>query len=223
MRTVTALLLSSVLFSSACELAEAQHQVDRESAVAALHQAVGFYRENVSVEGGSVYAVSADLSKREGENAVGNREAWIQPPATPAVGMVYLRGWQLTGDDVLKDALVEVCEALIKGQLESGGWANNIEFDSRLRGKYAYRVDASDSVRNGFNRSTFDDNKSQSALRCLMLADQEFSFRKQVDPRGGNACLGIVHESSVPQRRLAAAVRRLSGRRRVSRPEGKVP
>jgi hypothetical protein len=155
----------------------AQDPPDRQSAIDALERAVTFYRENVSVEGGSVYRVSADLSKREGENRVGPREAWIQPPGTSAVGMVYLRGWQLTGLPVFRDAMLEVADGLIRGQLESGGWANNIEFDPLLRPRYAYRADHRTTVGRRRNRTTFDDNKSQSSLEYLMLVDRKLNFQ----------------------------------------------
>jgi len=155
----------------------AQDVLDRQTAVEALEQAVTFYRENVSVEGGSVYRVSADLTKREGEDRVGPREAWIQPPATSTVGMTYLRGRQLTGLPVFRDAMLEVADALIRGQLESGGWSNNMEFDPLLRPKYAYRTDHRTTIGKRYNRTTFDDNKSQSSLEFLMLADRELKFQ----------------------------------------------
>lgn len=177
MRHSIAVLLLSLVQLQAGGNATAADKVDRESAIATVKKAVGFYRENVSVEGGSVYAVSTDLTKREGEEKVGPREAWIQPPATPSVGMMYLRGWQLTGETVFKDALLETCSALIRGQLESGGWGPNIELDPLLRSKYAYRVDHRTTIGKRFNRTTFDDNKSQSALLCLMLADKELGFQ----------------------------------------------
>ncbi|RMG39392.1 MAG: hypothetical protein D6725_05255, partial [Planctomycetota bacterium] len=62
----------------------------RDSAVSvhqareALRRAVTFARERLSVRGGYVFRWSADLKRREGEERVGPRTAWIQPPATPA-------------------------------------------------------------------------------------------------------------------------------------------
>lgn len=177
MRHSIAVLLLSFLLLQGGNIASAADKVDRESAIAALEKAITFYRENVSVEGGSVYAVSTDLAKREGEEKVGPREAWIQPPATPSVGMMYLRGWQLTCEAVFKNALLETCSALVRGQLESGGWGPSVEFDPLLRPMYAYRVDHRTTIGKRFNRTTFDDNKSQSALLCLMLADRELDFK----------------------------------------------
>jgi len=166
---VTLLLLMSN--SASC-----QEQLDLESAVKIAEKTVRFYREHVGVQGGYIFGVSDDLTQREGENRVGPREAWIEPPATPAVGMVYLRGWQMTRLSIFRDAMLETADALVRGQLESGGWANNIEYDPLLRPKYAYRVDHRTSLDQRFNRTTFDDDKSQSALKFLMLLDQELIF-----------------------------------------------
>lgn len=165
------------LVSSSFNMIAGAEPLDRETATAALAKAVTFYRNNVSVEGGSVFRISADLSKREGENRVGPREAWIQPPGTSAVGMAYLRGWQLTGLPVYREAMLEVADALIRGQLESGGWTENIEFDPNLRDRYAYRVDHHTEIGKRRNRTTFDDNKSQSSLEFLMLVDRELKFQ----------------------------------------------
>ena len=155
----------------------ADDSMSRGKASATLQKVVKFYRENVGVSGGYVYRVSHDLSQREGENRVGAREVWIEPPATPAVGMAYLNAYQLTGERIFLDAMLETADALIRGQLESGGWANNIEFDPLLRSRYAYRVDHRTHLEKRFNRTTFDDNKSQSCALFLILVDKELSFQ----------------------------------------------
>ncbi len=164
-----------LIFLNACVL-NAQEPPSREQAMKTLQKAIRFYRENVSVQGGSVYRVSADLEKREGEGRVGAREAWIEPPATGATGMAYVRAWNLTNLPVFKDAMLETADGLVRGQLESGGWGENIEFDPLLRPRYAYRVDHRTSLEKLQNRSTFDDNKSQSSLECLMLTDKALGF-----------------------------------------------
>ncbi len=85
---------------------------------AAMHKAVRFFRESCSAQGGYVFQISSDLSKWEGEGKVQpNMTAWIQPPATPTVGMAYLSAYQLTRDPVLKQAALETAEALLRGQL----------------------------------------------------------------------------------------------------------
>lgn len=157
----------------------------REEAVEAMHRAVMFFREDVSTEGGYVYRVSSDLAKFEGEGMVGPMTAWIEPPGTPAVGMAYLEAYQLTHDPLLLEAAVETGMALVKGQLESGGWDNMIEFDPAERRRYRYRVDENDGSRLR-NTTTFDDDKSQSALRFLMQLDRVLEFEE-----------GVIHEATM--------------------------
>ncbi len=168
-----------VLIVSNSSAANAQDFPSREQAEAALQKAVRFYRKNVGVQGGSVYRVSSDLKKREGETRVGPLEAWIEPPATGAVGMAYVHAWKLTNLPVFKEAMLETADGLIRGQLDSGGWGENIEFDPDLRPRYAYRVDPRTDSKNRKYHSTFDDNKSQSSLQCLMLTDQALDFKNQ--------------------------------------------
>lgn len=179
-KTILALLLCFVFaFRGQQGQVFAQEPPAREPVMAALSQGIGFYRKHVGVNGGSVYRVSADLTKREGEYRVGPLECWIEPPATSSVGMGYLRAWKLTKEPVFYDAMLEVAIALVRGQLVSGGWTENIEFDPQLRPKYAYRVDAPTSQPGQHNRTTFDDNKSQSSLVYLMLIDRELEFQNQ--------------------------------------------
>lgn len=149
----------------------------QEQATGAMHRAVTFFREKCSAGGGYIYKLSADLTKREGEGKVGPTTAWIQPPGTPSVGMAYLEAWQLTGDAMLKAAALETADALVRGQLVSGGWDNMIEFDPEVRKRYAYRVDVGNDPGRRRNTTTFDDDKSQSALRYLMKLDQELKFK----------------------------------------------
>lgn len=150
-----------------------------ESATAALHRAVTFFRQNCSAGGGYVYKVSSDLMLRQGEVPVSSTVAWMEPPATPAVGMAYLEAYRLTRDPLLLEAAKETANALIRGQLTSGGWDVQIEFNPAERPKYAYRVDAAAAGANAKarNSTTFDDNKSQSAARFLMQLDRELEFK----------------------------------------------
>jgi Pectic acid lyase len=147
-----------------------QEPIDRDSATRAMHRAIEFFRTEVSTHGGYVFRVSADLSQREGEVAVGNSTAWIEPPATPAVGQAYLDAYVLTGDKVALEAAKETAKALLQGQLISGGWSESIEFNPETRKKFAYRVDSPDPGKRR-NLTTFDDDKTQSAIRFLMQLD----------------------------------------------------
>jgi len=60
--------------------------------------------------------------------------------------------------------------ALVRGQLESGGWAYLVEFEPKSRGEWAYRTNTSAARANPARRkntTTFDDDNTQSALRFL--------------------------------------------------------
>ena len=92
----------------------AEDWVSKQSARTSLHRAIKFFRDHCSAGGGYIFRVSADLSKREGEGVVGESTAWLEPPATPTVGMAYLRAFQLTGEQVCLEAAVETAEALLQ-------------------------------------------------------------------------------------------------------------
>lgn len=165
-------MVVGVVFSNA----DARAQPTRDQVQTAMHRAVAFFRQHAAAGGGYVYQLSADLQRREGEGEVGPTTAWIEPPGTPTVGMAYLDAYQQCGDTILLDAAKETADALIRGQLRSGCWDNRIEFDPEDRKKYAYRVEPDDGKKRR-NTTTFDDNKSQSAIRLLMQLDQELEFK----------------------------------------------
>ncbi len=145
-------------------------------ATGALRQAVEFYSRQVASHGGYVYRYSADLAKREGEGKTGPDTVWVQPPGTPAVGMAYLDAFERTGEAYLLDAAKAAGECLIQGQLRSGAWNASIEFAADVRKKHAYRVDPP-TKKPGRNWSTFDDDKSQSAIRFLSRLDKALDFQ----------------------------------------------
>ncbi len=148
----------------------------RDESSRALQRSVDFFRTKVAAHGGYVYRYSADLSKREGEGKTGLDTVWVQPPGTPAVGLAYVEAFERTQEKYLLDAARAAGECLIQGQLRSGGWSSSIEFGEEGRKKNAYRVDP-ERKKVGSNWTTFDDNKSQSALTFLMQLDRALEFR----------------------------------------------
>lgn len=174
--TIRLAAIALVLF---LRLASSSAEPTREDALAALGRATSFFRENCSAGGGYVFRVSEDLALREGESKVGQTTAWIEPPATPAVGLAYLEAYQMTRESFLLEAAQETSKALLEGQLLSGGWTEQIEFAPADRRKYAYRVDGLE-VAGRRNNTTFDDDKTQSAIRFLMRLDLELKQRDAV-------------------------------------------
>jgi hypothetical protein len=148
-----------------------------DRALDAMRRAVNFYRQQVAAHGGYVYRYSADLKKREGEGRVDLETVWVQPPGTPAVGLAYLDAYERTRQPELLEAARAAGECLIQGQLRSGGWQDRIEFAPAARAKMAYRVDP--VRRRGRNSTSFDDDKTQSAMRFMMRLDKALDFKDE--------------------------------------------
>jgi PelA/Pel-15E family pectate lyase len=143
----------------------------REDVLDSLKKAASFYRGKVASHGGYVYYYSTDLKQRWGEGKASPDTIFVQPPGTPTVGMAYLKAHAATGDTFYLDAAREAAEALVYGQLASGGWTQVIDFvPDRDSGKY----------RNGKggnrNNSTLDDGQTQSALQMLIRTDEALRF-----------------------------------------------
>ncbi len=143
-----------------------------QRATTAMHQAVEFYRNRVAFRGGYVYYYSVDLKQRWGEGVATPEQIWVQPPGTPTVGMAYLKAYQATGDSFYLNAAQDAAEALVYGQLKSGGWTNMIDFNPR--GRVAqYR----NGKGGGKNNSSFDDGQSQAAIQLMIRVDKALGFR----------------------------------------------
>jgi hypothetical protein len=184
--TAVAVIVASCLPTGAMTVAA--EPPTKAEAAAALRKATAFFRVKVSVEGGYLYRYSEDLSLREGENKASATTVWVQPPGTPAVGEALLAAYERTGEEYLLDAAVAAAQALVKGQLASGGWDYRIEFDPAERKRYAYRMDGqtTDKLR---NVTTLDDNNTQSAVRVLMQVDQALEKLGRRDAR--------IHEATM--------------------------
>lgn len=146
----------------------------QEDARHLMRKVARFHRQQVGYEGAYLWKYSADLTHQEGEGIATRTSGWTQPPGAPSVGEAYLKCWRLTDDTEMLDAAVEVAGALVRSQLKSGGWSSHFDLGREGRRRYAYRVDGQDAGRD--NRTTFDDNKTQSALTLLMHADQALKF-----------------------------------------------
>ena len=87
---------------------------NEDQAREALKKAVGYFCDEVAVEGGYVWRVSEDLTRREGEGKVGGTTIWVQPPGTPAVGLALLEVWELSGEEAALRGAVAAAKALAK-------------------------------------------------------------------------------------------------------------
>ncbi len=147
----------------------------KAEALDAMKRAATFYRTQVATHGGYVYFYSVDLQQRFGEGPASADQIWVQPPGTPTVGMAYLQAFAATADSFYLDAATETADALIYGQLESGGWTNCIDFDPRGEKVAQYR----NGKGRGRNYSSLDDDQSQAAIRFLMRCDQAHGFKNE--------------------------------------------
>lgn len=113
----------------------------RDETITALRRAVTFYRTRIAVHGSYGYRTSADLARREGEQAFTATQGWVESPGTAAVGLAYLEAYRLTREPILLEAARETGMALVNGQLVSGGWCEVLEFDPAKRKRFRFRVD----------------------------------------------------------------------------------
>ncbi|MEA3400305.1 MAG: polysaccharide lyase [Armatimonadota bacterium] len=169
-----------------------------EEAAAALRRAVTFYHSQVADHGGYVWRYSGDLSLREAEARTEGETVWVQPPGTPAVGMAFLTAWEATGEQLHLDAALDAANALVQGQMLSGGWYYSIHFDPEKRSEKMYRVDHPDAGRGpttepggeeGWhvwrrrehegNMTILDDNTTASAIRFLARLDEALDFEDE--------------------------------------------
>lgn len=162
-----------------------------------LGKSVQFFQLKVAHHGGYVYRYSADLQKCEGEGQTGPDTIWVQPPGTPSVGMAMLEIYQKTGLNEALQAAVSAGHALVNGQLQSGLWTDRIEFEPSARKRFAYRVDGKPGSKS-FNTSTFDDDKSQSAVRFLLRLNDELKGGDQRIRESLDVALGSIIKAQYP-------------------------
>lgn len=144
----------------------------REDVLLGMKKAATYYRTKVAVHGGYVYYTALNLQDRWGEGKATPGQIWVQPPGTPTVGLAYLKAWEATRDPFYLDAAREAAEALVYGQLQSGGWTNHIDFDPTGKRVGKYRNGKGGS----WNASSLDDDQTPSALRLLIRADEALQF-----------------------------------------------
>ncbi len=173
--TTAAGLLAGALLAAAPAAAGPPDSARRDEAREALRRAVAFYAGHVAAHGGYLWRYSEDLRFREGEEAASADTVWVQAPGTPAVGEAFLDAYEATGDPGCLGAARAAGDALMEGQLRSGGWTYRIELAPAARARYAYRVDP---LAPGADlRSTLDDDTTQGALLFLMRLDRALAFR----------------------------------------------
>ncbi len=142
-----------------------------EQVSAALKQALGFTRANLSFAGGYATKWSRDLKEVSTSNLKSPSVISIETPGTPVIGRLFLRAWKLTGDPLYLQGAREAAQALLWTQLASGGWNTFHDYSLPFARRHHYRRDllAGDTERGSRQAySTLDDQKTQFALIFLM-------------------------------------------------------
>jgi len=190
-RRIAWLLAATILFATACSRSPSPgagpsvEAASQEQILTTMKRATSFMRENAAVNGGYVWAYSADLSTRWGEMEAYPTMIWIQPPGTATVGHLYLDAYHATGDEYFYEAAVEAGLSLVAAQHHSGGWNYLHDFageESVQRwydtiGKNGWRLE---EFHHYYGNVTFDDagtaEASQLMLRlALEKEDKRFS------------------------------------------------
>ncbi|MGC9329582.1 MAG: pectate lyase, partial [Candidatus Hinthialibacter sp.] len=142
-----------------CE--EADEKVNVEQS---LRSALSFM-QTLQRNGGWAMRWTSDYQMTWGEHAVRPREIiTVQPPATPGTAGTYLRAYQILKEPEYLSTAIQAGEALVKGQLECGGFPH--EF---IPGKIERKP------------GTFDDDVTQGATRYLLALWKETQEQKFLD------------------------------------------
>lgn len=160
----------------------------------AMKHAAQYFRGELEVHGGYVYFYSEDLQVRWGEGVASPDQIWVQPPGTPTVGLAFVNAYEATGDPYYRTAFLAQVEALLYGQLKSGGWTNCVDFDPTGQRVADYR----NGKGRGKNFSTLDDDTTQAALRFLMRADRATRFEQEDLHRSVQIALGSMLDAQFP-------------------------
>lgn len=157
-----------------------------------LARACKYFHDHVAQHGGYVYFVSEDLTRFFGEGEFDKDTIAVQPPGTPTVGEAYLAAFQATGDENYRRYAKSVADALLDGQLASGGWDQNIYFHPSAKrfGNYRNRPENKNPRESkAWNRSSLDDDQTQSAIRYLLQAEEADVIQHDYRSYG---CVGAI-------------------------------
>lgn len=153
----------------------------------AMHAATAFMADHVALNGGYVWTVSEDLTKRWGELAARPSQIWLQG-GTERVGQVMLDAWEATQDDYYLDVARRAANAIVYGQHPLGGWHYFIDFDPAGTAEW-YETTASkfrfgmEEYRHFYGNATFDDRVTADAAAFLLRfynLTKEAAYREPV-------------------------------------------
>ncbi len=168
----------------------------------AMKEATRFMVEEVSHQGGFLWEYLPDRSRQWGEIEARSTMAWTQGKGgTPAMGHLFLDAYHATSDEYYYQAALKVADALIWGQLPSGGWNYCFDFagESALADWYKairqYNWPAQEFL-HYYGNATFDD---MASIRCCeyLLRIYTEKYDARLKPSLEKA-IGFVIESQYP-------------------------
>ena len=193
----TALIACFGIITTSATVSADENETLTAQAKQSLQLATRFMSDTVAKHGGYAWVSSPDGRLSHGEGVAGKDRVWVQPPGTPAVGTAFLAAYRATGDTIHLDAARAAGEALLQGQLRSGGWGYSIEFDPKQREEIPYRTSPGGrradiphtpdpggwaiwrQRRYRTNRTLIDDDTTPAAIRFLIQLDQTLDFEDQ--------------------------------------------
>ena len=104
-------------------LAQSRAQIEQT-----MKTATRFMVEKVSTRGGYVWSYLPDMSRRWGEVEATPDMIWVQPPGTVDMGELFLDAYHATGEEYYYRAAEKAADALIAGEIPTGGWNYFIDF-----------------------------------------------------------------------------------------------
>src|SRR5690606_9566567 len=106
----------------------------------AMLQATKYMVEQVSTNGGYARLYTEDLSRRWHELEAYDTQIRIEEPGSLGMGHLFLDAYHVTADEYYYEAALKLANALIRGQLDCGGWNYFIDFAGDRSLKEWYRT-----------------------------------------------------------------------------------
>jgi len=170
---LTIFLIGALILGGGC-IADSSRQDDIETAARSALDAMKELQRN----GGWAMAWAEDGSATFGEWLLRENDiVTVQPPATPGIGMSYLKAYKVLNDPDYLEKALQAGDALINGQLEHGGFPQEFYPDLREQDSTWFQDSKNDMwvpqvpgadifLKRG--PGTFDDKTTQFATQFLV-------------------------------------------------------
>lgn len=157
----------------------------RQQIETTMKRATEFMVDKVSTHGGYVWSYLPDLSRRWGELEATPDMIWVQPPGTADMGELFLDAYHATGDEFYYQAAEKAADALIAGEIPTGGWNYFIDFGGPEATKHFYDTVGANAWRleefqHYWGNATFDDDGTAESLKFILRL-----YAEKLDPRYG--------------------------------------